>query len=214
MTKNEVLKTNSTDEIATESESARIADFELTQKAAGGDLEAFEQIYWKHHRRVFGICVRMTKNVVEAEDLTQEVFLQLFKKIGGFRGDAAFSTWLHRLTVNKVLMHFRSIKSRKEEITEDGELPDDNYALDVKIQNANQIVNRLHLNRAIAQLADGYRKVLILHDIEGYEHDEIARLLGCASGTSKSQLHKARRVLRRILATGNAPSRRMRKVVQ
>lgn len=199
---------------ATASEAARAADFELAQKAAGGDVGAFEQIYWKHHRRVFGICLRMTKDVYEAEDVTQQVFLNLFQKIGSFRGDSAFSTWLHRITVNQMLMHLRTSKLRREELTEDGEMPEVSSTPLTKPSNPNQIINRLHLNEAIAKLADGYRKVLILHDIEGFEHDEIAEMLGCASGTSKSQLHKARRVLRRLLSGGNGANYRMSKAVR
>ena len=190
----------------------RIADYELAQKAAAGNVDAFERIYWQHHRRVFGICLRMTKNTTEAEDVTQQVFLNLFKKIGSFRGDSAFTTWLHRITVNQMLMHLRSNRSRKEDITETGELPENNYRVLEKSGSANQIVHRLQLNEAIAKLADGYRKVLVLHDIEGFEHEEIAKILGCASGTSKSQLHKARRVLQRLLAGGNASTRRTFKV--
>ncbi len=211
--KNEILRVNSTTEDVLEAESARAADYELAQKAAAGDVDAFEQIYWKHHRRVFGICLRMTKNVHEAEDVTQQVFLNLFKKIGSFRGDSAFTTWLHRITVNQMLMNIRTNKIRKEDTTEDGELPEASSALLLKPSNQNQIISRLHLNEAIAKLADGYRKVLILHDIEGFEHDEIARMLGCASGTSKSQLHKARRVLRQLLTSGNASNRRTSKAV-
>ena len=211
--KNEILGINSTTETASEPESARAADYELAQKAAAGDVDAFEQIYWKHHRRVFGICLRMTKNVHEAEDVTQQVFLNLFRKIGSFRGDSAFTTWLHRITVNQMLMHIRTNKIRKEETTEDGELPEVSSAPLLKSSNPNQIISRLHLNEAIAKLADGYRKVLILHDIEGFEHDEIAQILGCASGTSKSQLHKARRVLRQLLTSGNASNRRTSKAV-
>ena len=191
---------------ATETNLSGAADYELAQKAAAGDLTAFEEIYWRHHRRVFGVCLRMTKNVHEAEDVTQQVFLNLFKKIGSFRGDAAFSTWLHRMSVNTTLMHFRSEKARREETTEDGELPEiDLLPMDIS-KNTNQIISRLHLNEAVAQLAEGYRKVFILHDIEGYEHEEIARILGCASGTSKSQLFKARRVLRRKLTTDSVSS--------
>ena len=195
-------------------EAARDREYVLAQKAAAGDLDAFEQIYWQHHRRVFGICVRMTKNVTEAEDVTQRVFLQLFRKTGSFRGGAAFSTWLHRMTVNHMLMHFRANKSRKEQTTEDGKLPEDNFAHNKKDEDADQIVNRIELNQAVAQLPDGYRKVVILHDIQGFEHEEIARILGCAAGTSKSQLHKARRRPRRLLATGDITTQKIHEAVQ
>jgi RNA polymerase sigma-70 factor (ECF subfamily) len=95
-----------------------ISDFELTQAAAGGDMVAFEEIYQRHHRRVYSICLRMLQNAYEAEDLTQDVFIQLYRKVGSFRGDSAFTTWLHRLTVNQVLMHFRKRNVKFEKVTE------------------------------------------------------------------------------------------------
>ena len=183
-----------------EPKTERELEFELTQKAASGDIAAFEQIYWKYHRRVLNICLRMTKNTAEAEDVAQQVFLNLYRKIGTFRGDSAFATWLHRMTVNQTLMHFRTVKSRKEETTETGEMPEINFAASQKPARPNQIIDRLQIDEAIAQLPEGYRKVVVLHDIEGFEHEEIAQMLGCAVGTSKSQLHKARRKLRRALA--------------
>ena len=103
------------------------------------------------------------------------------------------------MTVNQVLMHFRASKSRKEEITEDGELPENDFARRYQPNDANHIIEGFQLNQAIAELPDGYRKIFILHDIQGFEHEEIARMLGCAAGTSKSQLHKERRKLRRLL---------------
>ena len=178
---------------------AREREYESAQRAASGDVAAFEEIYWQHHRRVFSICLRMIKNAATAEDITQQVFLTLFRKIGHFRGDAAFTTWLHRMTVNQVLMYFRADKSRKEDITENGEMPENEFARRNKPNDANQIVERFQLNQAIAELPTGYRKIFILHDVQGFEHEEIARMLGCAAGTSKSQLHKARRKLRRLL---------------
>ena len=179
-------------------ELTELSDYELAQKAAVGDVAAFEQIYWKHHRRVFGVCLRMTKNVTEAEDVTQQVFLMLFRKIGSFRGDSAFTTWLHRMTVNTTLMHFRKNKTIKESTTETGELPDKIYS-DNKKHSETNFVDRIALTRAVSELPDGYRKVFIFHDIQGYEHREIARMLGCAEGTSKSQLHKARRKLKKLM---------------
>ncbi len=214
MIESEITKISLTNETVSETESARAADYELAQKAASGDVAAFEEIYWRHHRRVFGVCLRMTKNVAEAEDVTQQIFLNLFRKIGSFRGESAFSTWLHRMTVNQTLMHFRSEKARREDTTEDGELPETDFSPIANPRNADQILSRFQLDEAIAQLADGYRRVLILHDIEGYEHEEIAQMLGCASGTSKSQLFKARRVLRRLLTTADASTQQMREAVR
>ena len=174
------------------------SDYALAQLAASGDMAAFEQIYQRHHRRVFSLCLRMTQNPPEAEDLTQEVFIQLFRKIGSFRGESAFTTWLHRLTVNQVLMHFRKRSVRDEKTTEDGETPDEIVPGTENYQKM-PIVDRLALNKAIAALPPGYRTVFVLHDVEGYEHEEIARMLKLSVGTSKSQLHKARMKLRTLL---------------
>ena len=174
------------------------SDAGLNAALAGDAMSGFEDLYRKHYRRVYSICLRMTGNVAEAEDLTQEVFIQLHRKIGSFRGEAAFTTWLHRLTVNQVLMHFRKRSVRSELTTDDGEMPD---SIDPETINpeAMPIVDRIGLESAISQLPNGYRTVFVLHDVEGYEHEEIARLLGCSAGTSKSQLHKARLKLRRLL---------------
>ena len=174
------------------------SDYVLAQAAAGGDMMAFEEIYNRHHRRVYAICLRMLQNAAEAEDLTQDVFIQLYRKIGSFRGDSAFTTWLHRLTVNQVLMHFRKRNVKFEKTTEEGETP-------VQVVGGTEnprkmpIVDKIALESAIEQLPDGYRNVFVLHDIEGYEHEEVARILGCSVGTSKSQLHKARLKLRKLL---------------
>lgn len=183
-------------------ELTELSDFDLAQKAAGGDVAAFEQIYWRHHRRIYSICLRMTKNAAEAEDVTQNVFLLLFRKIGSFRGESAFSTWLHRMTVNTTLMHFRKNKTIKEAPTDDGELPEGLYSGSEKTGKT-QFADRIALTHAISELPEGYRKVFVLHDIQGYEHQEIARILGCADGTSKSQLYKARRKLQTLLSAEN-----------
>ena len=173
-------------------------DYELTKLSSKGDMMAFEEIYNRHHRRVYSICLRMLQNTTEAEDLTQDVFIQLHRKIGSFRGDSAFTTWLHRLTVNQVLMHFRKRNVKFEKTTEEGETP-------IQIVGGTQnprkmpVVDKIAIQDAIAQLPDGYRNVFVLHDVEGYEHEEVARILGCSVGTSKSQLHKARLKLRKLL---------------
>ncbi len=173
-------------------------DYVLAQAASSGDMAAFETLYERHSRRVYSLCLRMTQNQSEAEDLAQEVFIQLFRKIGSFRGESAFTTWLHRLTVNQVLMHFRKRGVRMEQTTEDGETP-------VQIVRGTEdplrmpVVDRIALDKAVGQLPPGYRTVFVLHDVEGHEHEEIARMLGCSVGTSKSQLHKARMKLRMLL---------------
>lgn len=181
-----------------EVEAKEPSDYELAQRSAGGDTSAFEVLYRKHYRRVYALCLRMMSNPVEAEDMTQEVFLQLFNKIGMFRGESAFTTWLHRMTVNQVLMHFRKKSTRSELLTDEGETP-------VQIVKGTEnpgtmpIIDRISLERALKQLPPGYRTVFVLHDIEGYEHYEISNMLGIAEGTSKSQLHKARLKLRQLI---------------
>lgn len=177
-------------------------DIDLCRYAAEGSIAAFEIIYQRYHRRTYSLCLRMTANQTEAEDLTQEVFIQLFRKIGSFRGDSAFSTWLHRLTVNQVLMHFRRRSVKSERTSEDGEIPEQTV-----VGSANpgkmQVVDRIALKDAIAELPAGYKSVFVLHDVEGFEHEEVARRLGISVGTSKSQLHKARLKLRGLLAKGS-----------
>jgi RNA polymerase sigma-70 factor, ECF subfamily len=177
-------------------------DYALAQLAAGGDMSAFERIYERHHRRVFSLCLRMTQNPPEAEDLTQEVFIQLFRKIGSFRGESAFTTWLHRLTVNQVLMHFRKRSVKDEKTTEEGDTPEQ-IVPGTEHYDRMPIVDRLALDKAIGALPRGYRTIFVLHDVEGYEHEEIATMLGLSIGTSKSQLHKARRKLRDLLRQQN-----------
>jgi RNA polymerase sigma-70 factor, ECF subfamily len=174
----------------------------LIEKAKLGDAQAFQSLYDKHKRRVYSLCLRMTANTAEAEDLTQEAFLQLYRKIQTFRGESAFSTWLHRLSVNVVLMHLRK-KSLPvvslEETTQGGDedTPKKDFgAEDMALAGS---IDRLQLQRAVDDLPPGYRTIFVLHDVEGYEHNEIAALVGCSIGNSKSQLHKARMKLRDLL---------------
>ena len=173
-------------------------DVELARVAARGDMAAFEELYNRHHRRVYSVCLRMLQNASEAEDLTQDVFIQLYRKIGSFRGDSAFTTWLHRMTVNQVLMHFRKRTVKYEKTTEEGETP-----VQIVSGTSNpgrmRIVDKIALDNAIEQLPPGYKNVFVLHDVEGFEHEEVARILGCSVGTSKSQLHKARLKLQKLL---------------
>lgn len=182
--------------------SADADDFSLCKLASTGNLAAFEMLYQRYHRRTYSLCLRMTNSQTEAEDLTQEVFIQLFRKIGSFRGDSAFSTWLHRLTVNQVLMHFRRRSVKNEKTSDDGEIPEQTVS-GTENPNKMPVIDRLALNKAIEQLPPGYKKVFWLHDVEGYEHEEIARMLKLSVGTSKSQLHKARLKLRGLLIKKN-----------
>lgn len=180
------------------------SDLILAQSAAKGDMKSFEELYNRHHRRVYSLCLRMLQNTAEAEDLTQEVFIQLYRKIGSFRGDSAFTTWLHRLTVNQVLMHFRKRTVKFEKTTEEGETPVQ-IVPGTENQGKMPIVDKIALENAIAQLPQGYKNVFVLHDVEGYEHEEVARILGCSVGTSKSQLHKARLKMRKLLQKKSNP---------
>ena len=179
------------------------SDLELAQKSAEGDSEAFELIYRRHFRRVYALCLRMLGDPTQAEDLTQDVFVNLFNKIGSFRGESAFTTWLHRMTVNQVLMFFRKASTRSELTTVEGETPVQ-IVRGTEDPNAMPVVDRIALERAIAQLPPGYRTVFILHDVEGHDHDEIAKILEVSEGTSKSQLHKARLKLRTLLRQQSA----------
>ncbi len=180
----------------------------LDKKAPLTDEEqrAFQELYQTHQRRVYSTCLRMTRDISEAEDLTQEVFVHLFRALGSFRGESAFTTWLHRLTVNHVLTHFRKRKVRTVRTIEDGELQVQALA-DSHDHKRMNIVDRILLSEVIAKLPDGYGEALVLHDIEGLEHKDIAKMRGRTEGTSKSQLHKARRMLRALITQpGPKPS--------
>jgi RNA polymerase sigma-70 factor (ECF subfamily) len=171
-------------------------------RAQAGDHHAFAHIYSLHKRRIYSLCLRMVSNIAAAEDLTQEVFLQLHRKIATFRGDSAFSTWLHRLAINVVLMHLRkralpvvSLDEAMEPAAEERSARSFG-AHDLNLTGA---IDRMALQRAIENLPEGYRLIFVLHDIEGFEHNQIADMLECSIGNSKSQLHKARLKLRDAL---------------
>jgi RNA polymerase sigma-70 factor (ECF subfamily) len=176
-----------------------MSEAEAIDGAIQGDGECFKHLYNLHKRRVYSLCLRMIGDVPTAEDLTQDAFLLLHRKIASFRGDSAFSTWLHRLTVNIVLMHVR--KKRLPEVSldetleprEEGGPPKDFGMEDQSLAGS---IDRLALERAVESLPPGCRIIFVLHDIEGYDHNEIAKMLECSVGNSKSQLHKARMKLR------------------
>ena len=182
-------------------ESATLND--AIRRAQLGDAAAFETIYELHGRRVYALCLRMSGDPVEAEDLTQEAFLQLFRKIHTFRGESAFSSWLHRLTANIVLMRFRKKRpvpvSLDEMMSHDGEKDRPAFEIGAPDLRLVGVFDRVNLHTAIEQLPEGYRSMFLLHDVQGYEHKEIAHMLGCSIGNSKSQLHKARKRLRGLL---------------
>jgi len=184
-----------------------MAEPDAIRGAQAGNSACFEVLYHQYKRRVYSLCLRMISEPAEAEELAQEAFLQVYRKIHTFRGESAFSTWLHRLVVNVVLMHLRKKvlpqlpleellqpRGEDEPRREFGEH-------DSTLRVANE---RVVLERAIAYLPPGYRLIFVLHDVEGYEHKEIADMLGCTVGNSKSQLHKARLRLRALLRQGVA----------
>jgi len=174
----------------------------LVERAQRGDEQAFAALYQLHNKRVYSVCLRMTKDVPEAEDLAQEAFIQVFLNLNSFRGDSAFATWLYRVAVNTVLMKLRRRKSPpllsldepvsshspslKREIGKD----------DLSLRGA---IDRIALRRAIEELPGGARQIFELHEVEGYQHHEIAEQLQCSIGNSKSQLHKAKKTMRNLL---------------
>jgi len=175
---------------------------EAIRRAQDGDADAFAYLYNSHCKRVYGICLHMLKDRSDAEDLTQQVFLRVFQKIGTFRGDSCFSTWLHRVTVNTVLMYLR--RKRPQELHLDDQNPapaDSEGPRDLRVDDVSMsgTIDRLNLSRAIHELPKGYKRLFLLHDVMGYEHGEIAELVGCSVGCSKSQVHKARKRLRQFL---------------
>jgi RNA polymerase sigma-70 factor, ECF subfamily len=176
-------------------------EVQLVTRAQRGDERAFEDLFKEHRGWVFSLCRRMTRDPAQAEDLTQEAFLQLFRRIATFRGESSFSTWMHRLVVNVVLMNLRKKKpagaalegapSGREEAP-----PREYGAEDARLQG---VIDRITIIRALERLPEDYRAAILLHDVEGYKHAEIVRLRSHSVGTSKSQLHRARLMLRRFL---------------
>ncbi|MGH9434523.1 MAG: RNA polymerase sigma factor [Terriglobia bacterium] len=176
------------------------AQMQLIARAQRGDGMAAEGLFNQHKGRVYAICLRMSRDSAEAEDLMQDAFLQMFRRIESFRGESAFSTWLHRLVVNVVLMKLRKRHYEcvpLEDVTRAPEAARQEYrGEDAALAGC---VDRIVLGRAISQLPPGYQRVLVLHDVEGYKHIEIAAITHCAVGTCKSQLHRARQKLRESL---------------
>jgi RNA polymerase sigma-70 factor (ECF subfamily) len=180
-----------------------IPDQEIIRQAQEGDARAFEQLYRRYSKRVYRLCLRMVKNEAEAEDLTQEAFLKVFRKIHTFQGKSAFSTWLHRVSVNTVLMSLR--KKKRVEIPLEN---DDHYEEEPGVPrqvpggpdpSLSGLFDRENLKRVFRRMPQGYKRMLVLHDVLGYDHNEIALLVNCSVGNSKSQLHKARVRMRTLL---------------
>ena len=172
----------------------------LVQRAQQGDEQAFADLFQMHKKRVYSVCLHMTKDIAEAEDLTQEAFMQVFRAIGGFQGNSAFSTWLHRVAVNTVLMKLRRRKpltsSLDQPVSADSSQTAEYGRRDPALTG---VIDRIALRRAIQELPAGCRAVFALHEVEGYQHHEIAQMLQCSVGTSKSQLHRAKLKMRDLL---------------
>ena len=200
--------------MSTQPDVSRNLEASVIAELQHGDITRFYELYRAHCRKVFSLCFRMVHDYTLAEDLTQETFLAVFRRISTFRGESAFGTWLYRLAVNVVLMYLREQRNRiaavsYEEATPGEDGPSRTYGVIDRILASTE--NRLVLQRAMDQLAPGYRLVFVLHDIEGYEHWEIAELLGCSPGNTKSQLHKARLKLRKLLVqAATTPVKRSR----
>ena len=174
------------------------SDYELTQAIGRGVVSNVGDLYERHKPLVYAICLRMTGNMSDAEDLTQEIFVELLTKAGSFRGESRFTTWLYRFTTNHVLMHFRRATRRREKFPS---LDDELYATRRwGVALGPQLADRISIEAAVAKLPCGSRSVFLKFDLEGYNHEEIAGIFGCSVGNSKSQLHKARRRLRKLLS--------------
>ena len=174
----------------------------LVKRAQAGDEQAFAMLFQQHKNRVYSVCLLMTKDVAEAEDLTQEAFLQVFRTVSSFRGDAAFSTWLYRVAVNTVLMKLRRRKSPPTVSLDEpvnSESPSLHRDFGKSDPELTGVVDRIALRRALQELPEGCRTIFALHEVEGYQHHEIAQLLDCSIGNSKSQLHKAKLKMRALL---------------
>jgi RNA polymerase sigma-70 factor (ECF subfamily) len=184
---------------------------QLVSRAQNGEEAAFAALFNAHKKRVYTLCLRMVGEVAEAEDLTQDAFIQAFRKLASFRGDSAFSTWLYRIAVNTVLMKLRQRKPQQvsydEPICVNSSLLQREYGCgDPQLLG---VVDRIVLTRAIQDLPEGYRTIFILHDVEGYDHSEIAELMNCSTGNSKSQLHKARMKIREFLLAQPAVAKKV-----
>jgi RNA polymerase sigma-70 factor (ECF subfamily) len=177
-------------------EDRRVAERRLVREAQGGDLVAFERLYRENERKVFALCLRLSSDAALAEELTQEVFVRAWRKLSGFRGDSAFSSWLYPMTVNVALSERRSRRRRDARFF----VTEDPASLE-RAPSAPAPERGFDIEKALAALPPGARAVFILHDVEGRTHDEIAALLNIAPGTSKAQLFRARRLLREALGS-------------
>lgn len=164
-------------------------------RAKRGDPDAFEALYREHRGRVYGLALRMTRDALAAEELTQDAFVRAWQALPRFRGDSRFGTWIHSITVRAYLQSKRTADRRLAHETEDGDM--DRYAFAARRAMPGTDID---VERAVARLPDGAREVLVLYDVYGYRHREIGEMLGIAEGTSKAQLHRARTLAREFLA--------------
>jgi RNA polymerase sigma-70 factor (ECF subfamily) len=185
---------------------SEMPEAEAIEKARNGDVRGYESLYHLHRSRVYSLCLRLTGNTSDAEDLAQEVFLQVYRKISTFRGDAKFGSWLYRVAMNLVLMHFRRRRPREISLNAPRTLDPDQMQSQLRDQSwtSSFLVERVALGRALGSLSKARRSVVLLHDVNGFTHGEVGQRLGLAAGTSKSQLHKAHIELRDMLGRGGA----------
>jgi RNA polymerase sigma-70 factor (ECF subfamily) len=174
-------------------------DREIVHRCRRGDVGAFEELYKRYGSRLYTVAYRMTGSAADAEDLVQDIFLQVYRRLDTFRGEAALGTWLHRLAVNACLDFVRSKHGRRQRVTDSAEDLDALEAPAAGPWRPDAALDRMDLERAIAQLPPSYRRAFLLHDVEGLEHHEIGATLGIAEGTSKSLVFKARTRLRSLL---------------
>ncbi len=192
----------------------RESDTMLVQRALEGDADAFATLFQLHKGRVYAVCLRMTNNTADADDLTQEAFIQAFRKLATFRGESALSTWLHRVAVNTALMHFRRHPLAHASLDQPPDAECGKREIGQPDARLNDSLDRIALSRALEALPAGYRTIFELHEIGGYGHREIAKLLRCSVGNSKSQLHKAKQRIRECLVSRRHLARQMERVMK
>ncbi|MES2179107.1 MAG: sigma-70 family RNA polymerase sigma factor [Gemmatimonadota bacterium] len=175
------------------------AERALASRAQRGEVEAFEELYRAHAGRVFALCLRLTGDRVQARELTQDVFVKAWEALPEFRGESSVTTWLHRIAVNAMLMQRRSERRRLARVSLAEDDVDDAHEVNEGSTAPVDVATAVDLERAVAALPPGVRRAFVLHDIEGYSHEEIARMTGLAAGTLRAQLHRARQLLMRAL---------------
>lgn len=190
------------------------SDSVLVQRALHGDADAFSTLFQVHKGRVYAVCLRMTNNTADADDLTQEAFIQAFRKLGTFRGESALSTWLHRVAVNTALMHFRRQSTPHASLDQPAGGETSKREIGQRDHHLSCSLDRIALGRALEALPAGYRTIFELHEIGGYGHREIAKILRCSVGNSKSQLHKAKQRIRECLVSRRHLARHMERTLK